>query len=439
MKTIRAAAGNVLLWFGIGIGGVLAADIPGSAVMPPKDIESPVPAPSGTGSGQVRVGVWIREDGTVEEAEALEGTAAWRPTAVEAAKRWKFEPVKWEGAPIVARAEIIFAHYGKDVRSSTSPLPNFPGELHSVDEFGLTKPVLQRDRDVIFPLTTRVGRKVRVAIRFVVMEDGSIAEVTPLEADSEHAWRAAADYVLARVYEPGRVRERPVRVEYKQLVSYQSTDKPLPELSGATTIVDPVYPYERLVARESGHAIVKLTLSEEGGVAKTELVEASHADFGGALLAAAESWVFSPESAAEKNVREYRHEFSREDAPYACQRIADLVREGGKIASSGAGLDKRPEMLWAPPLGYPRSLLSERVAGTAKIEMVIDRAGLAQVPRIVEASRPEFGWTAATFVNGMRFQPLTRHGQATELRVVLPVTFAAPNAPAEPVAAVAKE
>ena len=439
MKTYRAAVGKALLCFGISIGGVFAADIPGSAVMPPKDIESPVPAPSGTGRGQVKVGVWIKEDGTVEDAKALEGTEAWRAAAVEAAKRWKFEPVKWEGAPIVARTEITFADYGKDVRASTSPLPNFPGELHNEDEFGLAKPMLQRDRDIIFPLAARVGRKVSVVIRFVVMEDGSIAELTPLGADSEHAWRAAADYVLARVYEPGRLKERPVRVEYKQSVSYHSTDKPLPDLSGATTIVDPVFPYERLVARESGHAIVKLTLSEKGDVAKTELVEASHPDFGGALLAAAESWVFSPESAVEKNVREYRHEFSREDAPYACQRIADLVREGGKIASSGAGLDKKPEMLWAPPLGYPRSLITEGVAGTAKIEMVIDRAGLAQVPRIVEASRPEFGWTAATFVNGMRFRPLTRNGRATELRVVLPVTFAAPKAPAEPVAAVTKE
>jgi hypothetical protein len=54
------------------------------------------------------------------------------------------------------------------------------------------------------------------------------------------------------------------------------------------------------------------------------------------------------------------------------------------------------------------------------------------VPRIVEATRPEFGWAAVTLVNGMRFLPLTRGGKPSELRVVMPITFEPPKVASAP-------
>ena len=71
-------------------------------------------------------------------------------------------------------------------------------------------------------------------------------------------------------------------------------------------------------------------------------------------------------------------------------------------------------------------MLGQNQTGTAKIEFVVDRSGLAQLPRILEASDPAFGWAAATWVGAMRFNQLTRAGQPTDLRVVVPIKFTPP-------------
>jgi TonB family protein len=197
-------------------------------------------------------------------------------------------------------------------------------------------------------------------------------------------------------------------------------------------IVDPIYPYERMLAQEEGNATVRITLTEKGAVKTVELVEASHPDFGNALIAAADSWTFNAKTAVEQNLREYRHEFMLANTPYAARRLIAGVREGKTISNAAAGLDAKPKLLARPPLAYPPALYFEKVSGSAKVEFVIDRVGLAQVARVVEASRPEFGWSAVTLVNGMRFQPLTRDGKPTELRVIMPIMFEPPKTPSAP-------
>jgi hypothetical protein len=142
-----------------------------------------------------------------------------------------------------------------------------------------------------------------------------------------------------------------------------------------------------------------------------------------------ESWVFSPEAAAQQKEREYRHEFIPLQATHSEQRFAQMARDGVKISAAAAGLDQKPALQWHPVLTYPLSQFAENVEGAAKIELIIDRASLARFPRVLEASLPEFGWAAATFANSLRFAPLTRNGQPTELRVIFPVKFAPPKKP----------
>jgi TonB family protein len=180
-------------------------------------------------------------------------------------------------------------------------LPNLPGELHSEDEFGLTKPTSEHEPEVVFSLDGRAGQKLEALASFTVLPDGSLGQVTPLAANSESAWRAIADALLARTYKAGAIRDRPVAVAYKQGISYQTVlGGRIDVLNGAKSLADPVFPYDRMVAQDSGHAVVKFSLYETGAVDKAEIVEASHPDFGRALLAAAESWVFSPEAARNK-------------------------------------------------------------------------------------------------------------------------------------------
>jgi len=412
------------------------ADLPGSATMPLKTLDAPLPAPLLSAKKPVaaKLGVWVNPDGSVDAVEVLKASDGWRDNVVAAVKRWRFESVIWEGKPIPSRVEVeILQVNPKEIRSSLSPLPNLPGEIHTEDEFGLTKPSIDVDPDLILPLIVRArGLRLEAALSYLIQEDGSTGKIELIGASSEGAVRSALDLVAERKYRPAKIRDQAVALQYRQVLSFQSLDPRVAALSGAVDIVDPVYPYDRMLAQEEGNATVRFTLESNGTVKSTELVEASHPDFGGALIAAVESWSFSAEAAAEQNVREYRHDFMLANLPYAARRLSALQREGKKVSSSPAGLDARPKAIARPSLAYPTGLYTQQIAGSAKIEFVIDRVGLAQVPRVVEASRPEFGWAAATLVNGMRFDPVTRGGKPTELRVIFPITFEPPKIAAAP-------
>jgi TonB family protein len=433
----------LLCWSAFCAGSVFGAaptsapsDIPGSATMPPKTVDTPLP-PALTSAKEpvgAKLGVWIKPDGSVDAVEVLSASHEWRDAVVATVKRWRFEPVLFEGKPVAARTEVEIVQAGpKNIQWTMSPLPNLPGEVHTEDEFGLTKPLLELDPDLLLPLLVRSNRtRIEAAISYVIQEDGMAGKIELLGASSEGAVRSALDMIAERKYQPAKVREQPVTLQCKQVLGFQSLDPAIAGLKGAVDIVDPVYPYERLLVQDEGNATVRFTLAANGEVRATELVEASHPDFGGAMIAAVESWVFSPEAAAEQPVREYRYDFVLANVPYAARRLIAAQREGKKTSNAAAGLDARPKAVARPGLAYPLSLAAQPVLGSAKIEFVIDRVGLAQVPRVVEATKPEFGWAAATLVNGMRFQPLTRGGKPTELRVIMPIIFEPPKTSAAP-------
>lgn len=423
-----------LLAVAIGAAGELTAGVPGSATTPPKTIRSPnPPAPlDGRGAGVV-VLVWIDAAGAVEQVELVRGTDEWFPAVAAAIREWRFEPVLADGQPIPARVEVSVAYSGRTISLSLSPLPNLPGELHVDGELGLVAPVVTYDPDVILPLEGRIsGATPKALIRYVVEEDGSTGRFEVGAAPSEQATRAALDLVSVQRYRPATIRGRPVAVEYTQAVSFFGGAEVIPALAGVAAIQDPAYPYERLLANEAGRAKVRFRLRDSGEVAEAVVLEASYPDFGAALVAAVEIWTFTPEAAAAAPEREFEYEFLPERVPYGARRLAEFVQGGGEISNRASGLDARPQLLARPGLVYPRGLLGARTAGTAKVEFVIDRSGLAQLLRILEASAPEFGWAAVTCVNGMRFAPISRGGKPAELRVVLPLQFSPPateNAP----------
>ena len=435
-KSMRMALAVATVVWGLAGTEVAAADpktkepdIPGSAVMPPKTIDAPLPPATAKKQAGIKVGVWINEDGAVDAVEFMGGSKDWSEAVIATVKKWRFEPVVWQGKAIPARTEIGFNQAGpKSISSSMSPLPNLPGEIHTEDEFGITKPQIEQDPELILPLMVRSnGQRIETALEYVINEEGVPDKIKLLGASSEGAVRSALDMVAQRKYQPAKVREQPVVIQYRQVIGLQSLDARIDSLQGAVDVVDPAYPYERLLAQEEGYATVRFKLGPSGAVISTEVVDASHSDFGGALIAAVESWMFSTAAAAEQPVREYRHDFTLATTPYAARRLIDQVREQKILSKSGAGLDAKPKRLASPGLAYPTALYFEKISGSARVEFVIDRVGLAQVPRILSATRPEFGWAAATLVNGMRFEPLTRGGKPAELRVEIPVTFEPPK------------
>ena len=426
----------LLAWLCIGsviTAGEPAAALPGGAAVPPKPVVSPNPPPlPGATTAGAALGVWIREDGSVDEVTVVRCSEAWREAVVNTVRRWRFEPVKWEGRAVPARVEVSFAQHGREVWADFSPVPNLPGELHSIKEFGLTPPVLQDNPEIVLPLQARIAfTQLAVSLQYVVEADGATGRFVPVAAPNELLLRATLDLVAARRYTPALIRSTPVAVAFDQDVTFIGRNEAIPALDGVLEAVDPVFPYERLLAGDEGQARVRFTLAPDGAVTGATVLEATHPDFGGALVAAVETWRFTPAAAAGQAEREYAHEFALTGVAHGARRLAGLLQAHGVIAKSAGGLDARPQVLARPPMVYPHALFAEGVEGTAVVELVVERTGLALLPRVVSASRPEFGWAGAAFAGGMRFKPLTRGGQPTELQITLPLKFTPPRAAAE--------
>lgn len=404
-------------------------EIPGSASRWPTVKEKSLPDLPKKPSW-AKLGLWIREDGTVDEVEFLQGEKEWEIDCVGAAKKMKFEPVVFEGKALPVRTELNYRSDRKQVDYSFSPLPNLPGEVHVNEEWGLTKATVELDPDFILPLMLRARPMLTIeaAISYVIIEDGTTDNIRILGASSEGAVRSVLDLIAERKYRPAMVRTRPVRTEHQQVYSFQTMGKPIEALAGSIDLLDPAYPYERLLAGDEGHAIVKFTLNGDGKVESSVLLEASHPEFGSALVAAVDNWSFKPESLAIAGaVREYRHDFVLSQTPYAARRLIAAARAGEEVSNSRTGLDAKPKPVAGPGLVYPSALLAEKVTGAAMVEFIIDRVGLAQCPRVLKTTNPEFGWAAVTIVNSMRFNPLTRGGKPAELRVVMPINYVPPK------------
>ena len=103
-----------------------------------------------------------------------------------------------------------------------------------------------------------------------------------------------------------------------------------------------------------------------------------------------------------------------------------------------AELDEVPATRFGATPRYPGRMGG--VAGSAEIEFIIDRTGRVQLPRIVSASAPAFGWAAVTAAAQWEFAPPRKDGQLVDARMRVPVDFPEqPNSnyiviPAAPVA-----
>ncbi len=60
------------------------------------------------------------------------------------------------------------------------------------------------------------------------------------------------------------------------------------------------------------------------------------------------------------------------------------------------------------------------------LEVIVDRDGRVRLPHIRSATRPEFGWAAATAVSQWLFETPLKDGKPVDVRVVIPVKFTVP-------------
>ncbi len=85
--------------------------------------------------------------------------------------------------------------------------------------------------------------------------------------------------------------------------------------------------------------------------------------------------------------------------------------------------DSPPRPFLGPSPEYPKSLRKKKVIGEATVSFLIGFNGAVSDPKLVNATRPEFGKAVMAVIRQWRFLPEMVHGQPTATRAELPFNF----------------
>jgi hypothetical protein len=113
------------------------------------------------------------------------------------------------------------------------------------------------------------------------------------------------------------------------------------------------------------------------------------------------------------------------------ERMLNLLKKGGKDVVELDALDHRPHPIYQVAPKYPVADEKQCIAGETEVEFIISHTGQVVLPRIVSATRPEFGWAAVTAVGQSFYSIPTVKGHPVDVRVRMPLGFAPPT-PAAP-------
>jgi TonB family protein len=204
----------------------------------------------------------------------------------------------------------------------------------------------------------------------------------------------------------------------------------LPDVLSA---VNPIYPYELALAGKKVLAEVIYNVDESGTVVSMEVVSSTQPELTQALQAMGEACHFGK---AWKNNRSVGYQLHRRQDfgpwekfisfDHQTKQLVEQLRSGGTGLVSLADLDAKPRPLYQPGPVYPRSMRAAKTTGSAEIEFFIDPEGRAQLPRIVAASQPEFGWAAATAIQQWFFEVPKQHGKPVFVRLRISMEFNLP-------------
>lgn len=416
----------------------------------PIPIESPLPVyPSAllkAGiSGTLVSQVLVTREGTVAGAIVM-GSPDKRldEQALAALRRWKFKPAVLDGEAVTAACIVPIEVQGATLAVGTITPPRNPE----------TGPRVLYVATPRYPFSLmRAGIGGGVITRFFVDETGRVVGEVATKATHKEFAKETVDAIRLWRFAPAVVDGRPVPVAVSQEISFgrgvrisaaRSEGEVWFEKNAlwydtppkAAKVVRAAHPYERAIAGEDGAATIKIVVGPDGVVEQTRIVSASAPEFGMSMAAAVETWTFEPAIADKKPTQgtiDMRFVFKAggPDSPIdvATSDLVERIRDETFVPAKAGDLDAKLRPISSSMPTYPTAHMAMRPAGTAKIEVIVDTTGRAVLPRIVEASEPEFGWAAATAAQRWRFEPPTIGGKPVEVRVVMPFSFAPPRKP----------
>jgi len=364
----------------------------------------------------------------------------FRPAIEGSLPQWRFAPARRGGTAVAADVRVPF-------------LIQPPAPAHSLEKTTPPK-VLKRVRPFYPPSLIAQRLRGEVVVAFEVTTDGHVDNVVVIRSNNPAFEKPAIEAVRKWTFEPGKKEGKPIKAKLQVSLTFQHRDQPdggeeIVQLSGHVDqsklppefrydvapkphgIIAPVYPYELLSAEVNGSATVVIVVGLEGKPTEVAVSKATHPEFGQALTAAIEQFTFEPglkDGHPTQTLLRHEQEFDsgRRENLLTDEDFALLKREKKKPETIvGAGkLDTplKPISRRAPT--FPLALRGKIEKGDAKIEILVDEAGKARLPRIVSASDPAFGYAAVQAVAAWQFDPPTVGGKKAVTRVQVPFHFA---------------
>lgn len=299
------------------------------------------------------------------------------------------------------------------------------------------------------------GIKGEVVVEVTVSRQNNVSEPRVIKSDRAELDMLAIEAALGWEYEAAIIDGQMVKSRLQVTVKFDpkdaaakaakrsktrgKPDKNLPpeyqydEPPVAVRVIKPVYPYDLLVKSKTGRAEVTFIVDPNGNARDAQVKSASEPEFGAALAAMAEVMEFEPATKDGKpcwallSVDRVFNQISPDSPVDSATKdlLLELEQSSPKIYSP-ADLDEKlkPIFRTAPVITDAHAKSGE--AATAEIEIIIDHGGRARLPRIVKASREDFGWAAATAVSRWVFNPPLKGGEPIYVRVRVPFKYTPP-------------
>ncbi|HEY0944618.1 MAG TPA: TonB family protein [Opitutaceae bacterium] len=407
-------------------------------------IVSPV-NPNGTSkdapTGTVMVEAHIDAAGRVTDTRAIdEGVLpAYKTAAADAVRSWTFAPARADGEPVAAtvRVPVLFAEPTVIPVSSAHKPP---------------KPL--KRSPPLYPIAMRkAGLVGETTIGFIVTVEGRVREAHVVRSNNPYFDQPAIDCVLRWTFEPARIGERPVNCHMRVPIVFTITGKPTSDLYSVrhdpkqlaklpsalqwdhppefTATSFAAYPFEQLQTGTEGEVKVNFIVGPSGRVIQTGILSSPHPAFSHAVQAMLDTFEFKPAAKEGKPslaLLSFTVRFDKSGSleapvtPETRSLLRSLEKNPGRFVKLSE-LDAMPRPTSRRPPVFPSALKSELTEGDALIEFIIDRDGAVHAPRILSASREEFGYAAAQAAATWKFAPPKKDGRAVDVIARQPFSF----------------
>lgn len=178
--------------------------------------------------------------------------------------------------------------------------------------------------------------------------------------------------------------------------------------------VQPEFPSQlRLEGVPSGEVTLAVGRDAAGNPTDVLPIEATHPAMADAAVEAIKQWRFEPIDESGLLNRApvlLRVSFSYEGVIFmfsnlAGEAVAHAERSDRPMTvRNAAALPEPPKPVSQPMPGYPRTLANQSLEGEARVTFYIDAEGRVRLPRVLEASTPEFGEAAVSAVANWRYE-----------------------------------